>query len=122
MIGNILFVGDQDDGDVFMIELVENGYDFFRCVVVECFGWFIGEDDCWIVDQCLCDGYMLLLIIGQLFGMVVIVFGQFDLFQLCQGLVIVFGSGYVGINQWQGDIFYGWCLWQQVELLEDKVD
>ena len=63
-LGDIGFVGHQDDGVAFGVKVVEEGHDFDRCFGVKVAGGFVGEDDAGVIDEGAGDGYALALAAG----------------------------------------------------------
>ena len=59
--GDVGFVGDQDDGDSFVIELPKQRHDFLAGVAVEVAGRFVSEDQTRRIDQRAGDRHALLL-------------------------------------------------------------
>lgn len=105
-------MGDYYQGYlVFVVEGEEQFQYFFCGVCVEVVGWFVGEDQCWFVDQCVGDGDVLLLVVGKVCWMMVGVFGQVDLGEYCFGLFQCFVVWYFLIVQGQCDVVYCVQLW-----------
>ena len=64
VLGDIGFVGDEDDGVAFCVELIEEGHDFGAGLGVEVAGGLVGEDDGRTVDEGAGDGDALALAAG----------------------------------------------------------
>lgn len=80
--GNFPIVGDNDDGlphvTANRTEQVEDGSGVFR---VEVSGWFVANDQCWLIDQGACNGGSLLLSARELLCGTVSVVGNAHAFE-----------------------------------------
>lgn len=79
MLGDFLFVGDDDDGVALAGEVFEEVEDFLTGAGVEVSGGFVGEDDGGVVDEGACDGDALALAAGEFVGAVMEAVGETDL-------------------------------------------
>lgn len=67
--GEVVVVCDGDDGLVVCVgEFLEDVEDDAGVFGVEVSGGFVAHDDEWVVDECACDGYALLLSAGEFAG------------------------------------------------------
>ena len=64
-------MGDQDDGDALLVELLEEGHHFEGGAAVEIASRFIGQQQGGPVDQSAGNGHALLLAAGKLGWLVV---------------------------------------------------
>ena len=71
MLGDLRLVGDQDDGDSLLVELLKDGHHFEGGAAIEITGRFIGQQQGRPVDQRAGNGHALLLAAGKLGGIVV---------------------------------------------------
>jgi hypothetical protein len=63
--GDIGLVSHQDNRDASLpVQPLEDSHDIEACTGIERAGWFVGEDDLWIVDQTPRDCHSLLLSTG----------------------------------------------------------
>lgn len=122
MVGNVLFVGDEDHGVASGMDLPEYFHDLVGSLGIEVTGRLIGEYDGRIVHQCPRDGDPLVLPAGQFIGLVMAPVGQVYFIQHMEGFLHPLLLGHARIDQGQGHIFGSSKAWQQVELLENKAD
>jgi hypothetical protein len=71
VLGDVGFVGDEDDGVAAGVERVKEGHDFVAGFGVEVAGGLVGEDDGGPVDEGAGNGDALALTAGELVGLVV---------------------------------------------------
>ena len=83
--GDVVLVGDQDDGDALAVEFLEDGHDLDAGAGIEVAGGFVGQHHGRLVDQGAGDGHPLLLAAGKLVGIMVGTFGQPHPFQRLAG-------------------------------------
>ncbi len=76
MSGNLLIVGDQDDGVTIGVQFMQNRHHFLAALAVQGDGGLIGQDDVAAVHQCPGDTYPLLLPAGELVGTMVATVGK----------------------------------------------
>ena len=71
MIGNIGFVGDQNDRITRFVDLFEQHHDFIRSGGVEVTSRFVSQNDRRVIDQRPGDGHPLALTTRKFIGVVV---------------------------------------------------
>ena len=69
--GDVIFMGDHDDGFALVVELAQEPHDLVARVRVEIAGRLVRQNDMRIVDQGTGDGHALLLAAGKLRGPVI---------------------------------------------------
>src|SRR5262249_30184400 len=75
---DVALVGYKDDRIAFGMKLVEELHDFDTGLGIQIPGWFVGEDDRGVVDQCTGNGHTLPLSTGKFIRFVVHAIRQFD--------------------------------------------
>src|SRR5262249_24183826 len=74
--GDVLFVGDHDDRDAALVELLKYCHDRDAGAAVEIAGWFIGEQYLGLIDQGAGGGDTLLLAARKLTWIMVLATGE----------------------------------------------
>lgn len=103
--GNIRFVGDENYGVVYFMDVFEDVYNFNGGFCVEVIGRFICENDGRLVYQCFGNSDLLLLIVGEFIGFMVYLVVQFYFSEDFMGVVKMGRFGLFGVYQRQCYIF-----------------
>jgi hypothetical protein len=122
VIGDIFFMGNEDDGVAGGLDATEDIHDLDGGLGVEVPGRLIGEDEGGVIDQRPGNSDALALTTGELVGLMMAAIGEIHLFQYVHGSFDALFCGYAGIDEGKGDILDGGEPGQQVELLEDEAD
>jgi hypothetical protein len=119
---NVVFVGDDDDGDAIPVHLFENFHHLVRGFGVEGAGGFVSEDDFGLADERPRNGHPLLLparhLVGQMVGPVL----QPDPVEVFDGEVEAFFAVHFLVVEREGDVFS--CIFKrkQIERLKDEAE
>ena len=122
VLGDVLFVRHQHDGDAFAVEVVKYTHDLFAGLAVEVAGRLVGKDQPWLVDQRPGNGHALLLAAGDAAGQGLRIAAEAD---LVEHLACALAPGVhidAGVDQRQGDVVFKVHARQQVEALKDETD
>ena len=121
--GDVRFVGDHDDGQALVVELLEQGQDLDAGARVQVAGGLVGQQQRGLGDQGAGDGDPLLLTARELVGLVVAAVAQAHALERLPGR----GGGIepaarAVVEQGQLDVLLGAGAGQQIESLEDEAD
>ena len=121
---HVQLVGDHDDGDALVVELLKHAHDFDARAAVEIAGRLVGEQERGLIGERAGDGHTLLLTAGKLIGRVVSAFTEADGRQRLQGpLALAFaGQALAGVEHRQFDIFQSGRAREQIKALKNKPD
>src|ERR1039457_2989744 len=122
MQGDIVFVGDQDDGIALLVEALEEAHDFVAGGGIEVAGGFVGQQNGRVVDERAGDRDALALAAGKLVRLVVHAGFQVYLAHGNFGALQALGAGHSGVDQGKFHVVQGGGAGQQVEGLEDETD
>ena len=104
-VGEVLVVGDDDEGDAFFaVELEEEVHDVFAGDGVEVAGGFVGEDDFGVVDDGTGDADALFLAAGEVVGLVVDLVVELDDVEGFEGLLAAFTGVDTGDFEGEDDV------------------
>ena len=117
---DIVLVGDQDDGQTLVIEVLEDLHDLDRCAAVEISRGFVRQKDRRAVDQCAGDRHTLLLPAGHLRRKMLRAIAKTNHGQGGCGAFPALGLAHAPIERWQLGIFECSCACQQMKPLENK--
>lgn len=123
LVGDRLFVGDADDGHAHVdVHAAQQVHHLLRGDAVQCARGFVCEDDLRFVDQRPRDGHALFLtarhLVGHVFGPLL----QAQHVEVFEGEGVALAAGDALIVEWQGDVFDGVLVVDQVEGLENIAD
>jgi hypothetical protein len=119
--GNVVFVGDHDDGLAHGVELRQALHNLVAGLGVEVAGRLVGQDDTGIIDQSPGDGDALLLAAGQLHGAVIEAIAQADhVGQVEAPFACPLGQVNALVEQGNLDVLDNRVLRQQVVRLKDE--
>ena len=121
-LGDVGFVGDDDDGVAAMVELVEERHDLVAGLGVEVAGGLVGEDDRGAIDERAGDGDALALSAGELVGLVAHAAVEVDGVQRGGGAFDAFGGRGAVVDQRELDVVQRRGAGEQVEGLKDEAD
>src|ERR1017187_2170328 len=120
--GDIVFVGDQDDGIALLVEAFEEAHDFVAGGGIEVAGGLVGQQNGRVVDERAGDRDALALAAGKLVRLVVHAGFQIDLAHGYFGALQALGAGHAGVDQGKFHVVQRGGAGQQVEGLEDEAD
>lgn len=122
--GDVLVVGDEDDGDaLLLVELPEEADDLAAGAAVEVASGLVAHEDVGVVDQGPGDGDTLLLTAGELAGMVMQAVGEADERQFVLGALTALAKGdAAGVEERELDVFERRSASQQIEILKDEAE
>jgi len=121
---DIEFVGDHDDGDALIVQLLEYTHDLDAGLGVQISSRFIGQEQGGPVHQSAGDGYALLLAARKLVWMMIGAFAEADEIKSLLGAIPLFvrGDAVAIILHGHLDIFESRRAGQQIETLKDEAD
>lgn len=77
-----LIVGYKNVGEFqFFMELMQLVMQFFMYLCIQCVKWFIKQQNLWFYSQCVCQCYVLFLVVGKLCWIMICQMGKLDYFQ-----------------------------------------
>src|SRR4051794_19021618 len=120
--GDVLLVGDEDDGPSTVVQVVEDAHDVGAGPGVEISGRLVGEYQGRCGDQGAGHGDPLLLATRELVGFVAFPVGQADQVERCTGAGPPVGRLHPGVRQRKFHIGQCGGTRNQVERLEDEPD
>src|SRR5688572_33265810 len=98
-LGNVMFVGYDDDRIALGVELFEQPHDLRACLGVECSGWFVGKKYRRMIDKSAGDRDALSLPAGKLVRSVRDPVSEFYRFKRRRSLVMTFAGPHSCIDQ-----------------------
>src|SRR5690554_5294586 len=120
VVGDVLLVGDQDDGLALVVQLVEQAHDPGGGGAVEVARGFVAEQDPRPGHQRPGDRHALALAAGELPGQVAGLVGQADALQRLHRPPPALGARHAPVHQRLHHVGEHTCPRQQVEALEDE--
>ena len=122
LVGDALFVGDQDDRHSGVVYLAQQIHHFLRGFAVQGAGRFVGEDDLGPGNQRAGDRDALFLSAGHFVRHVVGPVAQPQRFEVVERYGIPFFTRHPLVIERQRDVFHCIFVIDQVEGLEDESD
>ena len=122
MLGNIGFVGDQNNRIALAVQVFHEFHNFIAGLRIQVAGRLVGQDDGWIIDQGAGNGDALALSAGKLIGLVVHAFAQIDGGKRGLGALNAFVRGRAAIDQGQLHVVQSRGAREQIERLKYEAD
>src|ERR1700688_1561447 len=120
VLGDVVLVGDQDDGQSFVVQVLENFHDFDGRAAVQISRRLVRQQDRRLVHQRAGNGYALLLPAGHLRGKVLRAIREAHHGQRIGSSLAALGLVNSRVQRWQFHIFERRGSRQQVESLKDE--
>ena len=119
-LGDVVFVGNENNGEAFVVEGLKNFHDLDRGAAVEIAGGLVGQKDGRTVDEGACDGNALLLPTGHLGGEMVCAIREADHRKSFRRAFSAFPLVDFGVERGEFCIFERRGARQQIKALENK--
>src|SRR4029079_1159600 len=122
MIGNVGFVGNENNCVSALIQIFEKRHNLIASFRIEISGRFIGQDDGWIVYQSPRDGDALALTAGKLVRLMIQTITESDLPQHVRRTLPALFRIDAGVNERKLDIAQAVGARKKIESLKNKTD
>ena len=122
MLGDLLVVGDHDDGPALPVQALEDSEDLQSAAAVQVPGGLVRQKDDGIINQCPGNCHTLLLTSRELARHVVFAIAEPDSIYDFERPLLGIAQLSVLVGQWQHDISQHGGPVEEMKLLEDEAD